>query len=218
MSELELVPVAGRTVLAHGADAFADTRRRAGLNDGTASDFSRYFGRKVDRPGVAYLGAWKDGRLAAFLSIVHVDDWAELNCFSTTSMLKYRPNDALMYAALSYYVGGRACRVVSYGVSSIQARSNAAGLHRFKRKVGFVPVRVHRGFEFHPAVRPLANRLTLTAAHWTANGALRLRPQASRLRKLGGMLACMLGATSMMQAAEANQLEASEAGPRLCVT
>lgn len=202
--QLTIAPVTAAELLAHGGPAFCDTRRRTGLDDGTMAGFRRYFARRgrVDRPGRAYLGAWKDGQLAAFLTVLHVDDWVELGSFSMTAMLRDRPNDALLYAALSYYVGRRRCRVASFGLSSIQARSNAAGLHRFKRKVGFRAIPVHRAFVLHPSLRPFSNRLTLSAAHGAVNAALGLRPRDRRLKKLGGVLACMLGATWMMHAAE----------------
>jgi hypothetical protein len=212
LRELTIAPLSAAEVLAYGAPAFCDTRRRNGLDDGTAAGFRRYFESRVDRPGRSYLGAWKNGHLAAFVTILQLDDWAELSCCSMDAMLWYRPNDALMYVTLASYLTTRRCRVVSYGLSSIQARSNAAGLHRFKRKVGFHPGRVHRAFVLHPSLRALAGDLTLTAAHWTVNRALRVRPRNRQLKKLGGMLACMRGTTSMMQAAESMALP----GDRVC--
>jgi hypothetical protein len=216
LRDLTIAPLTVTELLAHGGPAFCDTRRRNGLDDGTLIRFRRYFAYRINRPGRAFLGAWRDGQLAAFLTIVHVDDWAELGCFSMSSMLGYRPNDALMYAVLTEYLAGRRCRVVSYGLSSIQARTSAAGLHRFKRKVGFHPSRVHRAFVLHPALRPFANRLTLRLAHRAVNGVLRIRPRDRRLKKLGGMLACMLGATWMMRAAEPGRPLAH--GDPLCTT
>jgi hypothetical protein len=195
--ELTIAPLTGAELLAHGARAFSDTRRRTGLDRETVATFRRYFAHRgyIDRPGRAFLGAWKDGQLAAFVKALHVDDWVELTTFAMDSMLRYRPNDALLYGALSHYLGRGGCRVVSFGLSSIQASSNIDGLHRFKLKVGFTPTRVHRAFVLHPSLRPLANRVTLRAARRTVNGALRVRPRSRRLTKLEGMLTCMLQAT-----------------------
>lgn len=193
MRELTIAPLTCREILDHGAPAFCDTRQRTGLDDGTQAGFRNYFGYRIDRPGEGYLGAWKEGRLAAFLTLVHVDDWVELGCFSMDSMLSYRPNDLLMHSALSYFLSDGRCRVVSYGLSSIQARSNAAGLHRFKRKVGFDTIRVHRAFVPHPTIRRFTNALTLTAAHMTVKAALRFRQRDRRLQKIDGMLASMRG-------------------------
>lgn len=206
MRELTIVPLAATELLAHGGPAFCDTRRRNGLDDGTLRGFRRYFASRgrISRPGTTNLGAWKNGELAAFATVLHLDDWAELRCFSMDSMLRHRPNDALLYVVLSQYLVKQECRVVSFGLSSIQANTSAAGLHRFKRKVGFGARRVHRAFVLHPFVRPLANRVALTVAHRMVNAALVVRPRDRRLRKLGGVLACMRGATWMMDAAERN--------------
>ena len=200
LRELTMSWLSPAEVLAHGATAFCDTRRRNHLDDGTAAAFRRYFEHREDRPGRSYLGAWKDGRLAAFVTVIHVDDWVELGSFSMSSMLHYRPNDALMYVALSRYLTEEGCRLVSYGLSSIQARTNAAGLHRFKTKVGFEPIPVHRAFVLHPSIRPYVNRATLTAGYTLVTGALSVRPGNRRLRKLGGMLACMLGGRAVAPA------------------
>lgn len=223
MRELSIAPLTASELLAHGSQAFCDTRRRTGVGGETATSFRRYFAyrHRVDRPGRTYLGAWKGGRLAAFVKILHVDDWVELGLFSMDAMLGYRPNDALLYAVLSHYLAERKCRAVSFGVSSLQAGSNAAGLHRFKRKVGFRPSRVHRAFVLHPSLRVLGSPIALAAARWTVSGALRVRPRDRRLRKLEGMLDSMLGATSMMDAAEGmDGHRASSRWPRrwLCAT
>ena len=217
MRELTIAPVSTTELLAHGMSAFCDTRRRTGLDDGTARGFRRYlsYGGPGDCAARTYLGAWKDGELAAFVSVLHVDDWAELGCFSMDSMLRHRPNDALLYVALSHYLAERHCRVVSFGLSSIQACSNAAGLHRFKRKVGFDARPVRRAFVLHPSLRPFANRVTVTAAHWAVNATLRIRPRDGELKRLGGMLACMRGATWMMRAAERGDDAARRHEPRL---
>jgi hypothetical protein len=194
MRELTIDVVSPAQLLVEGIPAFCDTRQRSHLDDGTATGFRRYFDRWVDQPGRSCLGAWKDGRLAAFVTVVHVDDWAELGSFSMNSMLTHRPNDALMYVVLSRYLTTRRCRVVSYGLSSVETNTKAGGLHRFKTKVGFEPTPVHRAFAVHPALRPLATRATLTAASWMLNAAVSVRPRSRRLKKLEGMLASILGA------------------------
>src|SRR5262249_29660959 len=145
--ELRLMALSLGELLVHGAPAFYDTRRRSGLDDGTSLGFRSYFELHPRLRGRAYLGAWKDSQLAAFVTVLHVDDWVELpGCFSMDSMLQYRPNDLLMHAVLDYYLSQRACHTVSYGLSSIQADTSAEGLHRFKLKVGFDAIAVRRAF------------------------------------------------------------------------
>jgi hypothetical protein len=196
LKELKITPLTADQVLAHGIQAFCDTRRRVGLSDGTPEVFRQRFTAQTSMPEHVYLGAWKDNQLAAFLTITEVDDWAELGCYSMDSLLHYRPNDTLMYRALTHYLVERKCRLVSYGLSSIQAESNAKGLHRFKTKVGFEARAVYRAFVVYPLLRPFVNQLTL----WGVNTALQFRSRDRRLKKAGGILACMLGDTSSLEA------------------
>src|SRR5262249_39990087 len=207
LREFRIAPLSASDVIQHGARAFCDTRQRNGLDDGTLSGFHRYFEHHVSRPGRTYLGAWRNGELAAFLTIVLVDDWAELGSFSATSLLRYRPNDGLFFAALSNYLAYPACRVICYGLSSVEADRETTGLHRFKVKIGFDAQRVHRAFVLHPRIRPFATRAAVAAAHATVRASLRLRPDSRRLKKIGGMLA------SMLQLLSPAVVSASEAAP-----
>lgn len=197
MSELTIAPLTAEQLLAHGAAAFCETRRRVGLSDGTPEVFRRGFVPHATLPGRLLLGAWKDGNVAAFLEITAVDDWAEIECFSTDGLRQYRPNDTLMYTALEYFLVERGYRVVSYGLSSIHAEGNANGLHRFKTKVGFQAIPVHRAFVLHPLLRPLANRAIL----WGMKTAAQLRPADNRLKLASGALAYVLGDTHMLDVA-----------------
>lgn len=193
LSELKIAFLTVDELLAYGAPAFCDTRRRTGLNDGTPEQFRQSVRGYADLEATAFLGAWKEDMLAAFLTITVVDDWAELGCYSADALLQYRPNDTLMYTALSHYLAEQKLRLVSYGLSSIQAESNASGLHRFKIKVGFEAHPVHRAFVPHPYLRPFVNQSVL----WGVNRALRFRPKDRRLKKLGGALEYMLGGSRM---------------------
>ncbi len=198
--ELTISSLLPDQVLAHGTQAFCETRRRLGLSDGTPKEFHRRFVAEVSLPEVVYLGAWKDNQLAAFLSILEVDDWVEITgCFSIDSLRQYRPNQTLLYSAFSHYLVERRCSLVCGGLSSIHADSNA-GLHIFKKKVGYEARPVHRAFVLHPLLRPLANRLTL----WGVNTALRLKPEDQCLMKARGILASILGDTYMLEVAAKN--------------
>ena len=74
LRELRIGPITSDQLLAHGVQAFCDTRRRVGLSDGTPEEFQRRFTLRARCPGHVFLGAWKDDKLAAFLSITEVDD------------------------------------------------------------------------------------------------------------------------------------------------
>lgn len=204
LKELMIAPLTSEQLLVHGTQAFCDTRRRVGLSDGTPEEFRQRFTTHARLAEHVYLGAWRDNQLVTFLSIIEVDDWVEFEgCFSMDALRQYRPNDTLIYSALCHYLVERRCRLVTYGLSSIQAESNTAGLHRFKMKVGFEARPVHRAFAAHPLLRPFVNQLTL----WIVDSALRFRSGDRRLRKAGGVLASMFGDTSGLEAAAGSMSE-----------
>lgn len=199
LKELRIAPLAPADLLAHGTQAFYDTRRRVGLSDGTPEEFRQRFSWRAQCEGHVFLGAWRDDQLAAFLSLIEVDDWVEIeSCYSMNALLSFRPNDTLMYSVLSHYLHEREFCVVCYGLSSIQAENNAAGLYAFKMKVGFEAQPVHRAFVLHPFLRPFANRLTLRSM----NAALRFWPRGRVLKKAEGMLAYVLGEERLPEAME----------------
>ncbi|MGZ3598558.1 MAG: hypothetical protein ACXWQR_13985 [Ktedonobacterales bacterium] len=197
LSELTIASLTPEQLLAHGAPAFCETRRRVGLRDGTPEVFRSRFVPHATLPGRLLLAAWRGDNVAAFLEITEVDDWAEIECFSMDAFLQYRPNDTLLYSALHHYLVERRSRVVSYGLSSIHSESNASGLHRFKTKVGFQAIPVHRAFVLHPLLRPLINRATL----WGMKAATQFSPRDNRLKLAYGTLASVLGDTHMLDVA-----------------
>jgi hypothetical protein len=76
--ELRIEPVTADQLIAHGAQTFRDTLRRNGLRDTTPEDFRRQILLRAKCPGHVFLGAWRGEKLAAYLSIVEVDDWVEI--------------------------------------------------------------------------------------------------------------------------------------------
>lgn len=197
LKELNVAWLLPEQLLSHGVTAYCDTRRRVGLGDGTPAEFIRRFVQRSRCPGHVFLGAWKDDKLAAFLSIAEVDDWAEIEgCFSADALLETRPNDTLMHAALFHYMVEEGRRIVSYGASSIQEARNAQGLHAFKTKVGFQAKPVHRVFLLHPLLRPFANRFAILGVK-----AMRgLFPRNRLVNKASGVLDILLGNGRTVQA------------------
>jgi ribosomal protein S18 acetylase RimI-like enzyme len=178
------------TFLERGEKPFCDTRRRVGLSDGTPRAFRRTFQHFCENPAHHVIGAWAGDTLAAFMTVVTVDDWGDLYAFAANEHLRLCPNNGLIHFALDYFLAQHRIRVVNYGLSSIQEVSNAKSLHAFKKKVGFQCHPVHRAVVFHPFMRPLANRATLTALR-----AYRfLQPGNLPVRKAAGILATYLGA------------------------
>jgi uncharacterized protein (UPF0248 family) len=129
-----------------GMLAFKDTRTRVGLNDGTEAHFKDKFLGLKELKTYKIWGAFLGEIVIAYIIANEAECWAELSLYSATDYLNYRPNDYLMFYILNYYLVERKFVFVSYGLSSIQFDSNKDGLHRFKLKIGFNPIPVHRVF------------------------------------------------------------------------
>jgi hypothetical protein len=182
---LRFEPVGWDSLLKHGATAYCDTRSRVGLSDGTLEGFQSHFSLLSGIPGHSIMGAWFNNTLIAFMSLIVVDDWVEIQgSFSANQQLDLRPNDGLVAYALDYFLIQGHFDTVSFGLSSSQQVSNAAGLHRFKRKIGFQAKPVHRVFAVHPLIRPLVNPLSLAVLELLQ----KVNPKDRRIRKATGML------------------------------
>jgi len=172
----------------HGFSAFKDTRERTGLSDGTPEVFEKRFSLFLENPGHHVLGAWKGTRMIAFMMLTVVDDWVEIGGFSTNDGLSLRPNNGLAHVVLEHFLKERRFRVISYGFSSIQEKSNAKGLHNFKLKCGFSASPVHRQFAYPKLLSPFINKFTLKSIRF----ALVVFPRNRLLKKGGGMLSWLI--------------------------
>jgi hypothetical protein len=182
LNEFQIRFVEESEILRLGKQAYGDTLGRTGLSAAQRESFESVFGRP--RPDRRYLGAFKGDQLAAYLLVTEVDDWVSIGGYSANEFLPLRPNNGLIYYVLHHYLIERKFRVVDYGLSSIQADSKVEGLHKFKLKMGFESVAVHRAFVVNPLLRPLANRVS-----WRlVNGMLKLSPQHPILKKAEGAL------------------------------
>jgi hypothetical protein len=177
------------TVYAQGLTAFADTRRRVGLSDGTPEQFRRRMERFASHPAHAAVGALKDDVLCAFMTLAVVDDWVEIEgCFSADQHRSLCPNDGLAHFVLSHYLAEGRVNTVSYGLSSVQDTHPGEGLHLYKQKVGFEAIPVHRAFVLHPMARPFVTPLTRQGVTLIR----RLFPRHRLLKKADGILASLL--------------------------
>ncbi len=109
-----------------------------------------------------------------------IDDWAAVAAYAANEHLRSCPNNGLLHFALDHCLAQGRCRVVSYGLSSIQEVNRTATLDSFKKKVGFEARPVHRDLQFHPLLRPLVNPLTYWIARGVRKLALTIGPYARR--------------------------------------
>ena len=181
------------TFLKHGEKCFCDTRRRNDLSDGIPEVFRDKFVHFDRNPAHRILGAWAYECLAAYVALIMVDDWVKIYPYAADDHLKGCPVNGIVHFTLEHYLVQRKFRLVNYGLSSVQEASKASGLHKFKKKLGFECLPVHRAVVFHPLLRPLANRGSL----WALRACRALFPGNSPLRRAAGLLAAYLGKTPM---------------------
>ena len=171
-----------------GYPAFRDTRTRVGLNDGTEENFLHRC-KLMERKGNYIAGAWKDDQLVAYTTLILIDDAVEIEgSFSMDQFLNLCPNDGLMHFVLDYFFTIQRYNLVSYGLSSIQLGHENAGLDKYKKKVGFHALPIHRRFEFHPLFQPFISPYTLVILKL----ALVLSPKSRILCKAAGVLSASI--------------------------
>jgi hypothetical protein len=160
-----------------GFQAYRDKHARCGVSR-TPESFKTELGREesLDR----YIGALKDGRLAAFLVVTEVEDWVSIGpSYSVDEALPLRPNNGLFSYTLHHYLVERKFRLVNDGMANFPITPKVEALHRFKVKMGFEACPVHRAFLVNPLLRPVVNRVS-----WRlVKGLVRLFPRNAILRK-----------------------------------
>lgn len=165
-------------ILRLGMPAYGESHARFGLGQVTREQFETVFGRA--KPVHRYIGAFRDARLAAFLCLTQVDNWASLGAsYSLDECLPLRPNNGLHHFALHHYLVEKKFHSVDDGLSNFPITPKVETLHRFKVKVGFEAVPVYRVFVVNPLLRPIVNRTFLKVTH----GLIRMWPSNSLLKK-----------------------------------
>jgi hypothetical protein len=114
-----------------------ETARRQGRKSQYADpDYWRKYCKATQATsGVSAWGAFVDGRLAAFLVAIEVDNWAEwVVNHSSTALLKKYPNNALVFRAAQHFFQKKGCEGICYGLGSLEATPH---LDHFKERMGW---------------------------------------------------------------------------------
>jgi hypothetical protein len=168
-------------VRTHGRAINDDTLRRIKLQD--RYPWERYWeavARATDC--VEVWGALVDGTLAAYSVAVRADRCCEiLIARSTSEMLKFYPNNALLFTVVRDMLARPDVDEVLFGV---QALDRTDGTDAFKLSLGFDKSPIRQRVVFHPMLRPaLQNPLAVRLL-----GALAARrPDSEIWRKLHGL-------------------------------
>jgi hypothetical protein len=169
-------------VAAHGREVNEDTLRRIHLRDPYPWD--AYWRAVAQSPCVEAWGAFVDGALAAYLVGVLADRCCELLVARSSSpLLRFYPNNALLYTVVREMFGRAEIDQVFFGVESLE---NYDGIDTFKLSMGFAKSPIRQRVVLHPLLRPiLQNALARRALTALADR----RPQDERWRKLRGIVA-----------------------------
>jgi hypothetical protein len=173
-----------------GFQAYAETEARHGYDADP-----RLFERMADRwRGCALYeiwGAWQGEDLAAWLTVLKVDDWAMVDLVrARTTALSGRPNNALLYLAGRHALVEERRRYVTLGTSSLQIGANEQSMHRYKVDMGYEAVPMRRVFVSRPTYRPI---LESRAMSWVWDRLSRTFPRSAPLRKVAGMARLLSG-------------------------
>lgn len=168
-----------------GYCSLADTEARHGYSPPARDSVRRLADRLRGSRWHELWGAWKDGQLAAWTIVLKADDWAGIVAArSCTATMSGCPNNAIVYEATRLALVHEKRRYVTYGLSSAQTGINELSMHRFKTRMGFDALPMHRKFVLHPLLRSL---IEPRVSAWLVGRLSRLWPHSVQLRKLAGM-------------------------------
>jgi len=173
-----------------GFAAYAETEARHGYAAALPL-FRRLADRWKGCPFHEIWGAWQGEELAAWLTVLKVDDWAMVEVVrSRTSALSGRPNNALLYLAGRQALVEERRRYVTLGTSSLQVGADEQSMHRYKVDMGYEAVPLRRVFAAPRLVRPV---LEARATSWALDHMAAAFPRSGPLRKLAGMSRLLSG-------------------------
>lgn len=159
LKRLEVRQVTPDEVARTGYSSYADTCKRHGITPITRASFvSKWRDDTAHRQGREIWAALAGDQIAA-LGIVHLcGQWAEIaSTSSADAHLNDYPNHALFYTILRDLMHRDGIESVSYGLSSVQSRSNRDTLHHFKLSVNLEAIPVIRSISVNPILRPVVN-------------------------------------------------------------
>jgi hypothetical protein len=167
-----------------GWELIRDTAGRQARNADFADqpEWRRYCAAAAGIQDFEAWGAYRQGRLAAFLVGACVDDYYYiLHQASRTADLKNYPNNALIYLVTKLKMSDPEIQVGSYGLDSIE---DTPGLKNFKQRMGFYRRPLNQKILINPMGKWLKSKIAKTMVmHLLKN-----YPQNNYLRKIAALL------------------------------
>ena len=178
-------------LVAKGSAAYVDTLARYGDLRGAETSLRAYAEAQRGQSFYDIWGAWLGDQLAAWTTVLKIDDWAMVNvCRSLTESLRLAPNNALRFAFTRHLLVTEGRALVSSGLSSLRADGHEMGIHSYKTSMGFAARPVRRCFAAHPLIRPV---LEGRAGAWVLERLARAAPGVATLRKAAVLARLMSG-------------------------
>ena len=182
---LTLKNVSAEELFTEGFQPYSEMRKRAGLDDFSHEHFIQHFKEKNIREHNFTIGAYHEGKLISYISLLVIDNFVEIEGpFTLNDALQYRPNEFLIYTALDYYINQMNIPLVTYGFSSIQEMNKESSLHSFKLKCGFEAIPINRKFRFSTELMLFVNPVSRFVVKYLT----KLFPSNRMLRKINGVM------------------------------
>jgi hypothetical protein len=180
-ARIEQIPAA--RIAEEGWDLEVETCRRQGRDVPVTRDaWRRRYLAADSLPGFEGWGAIVEGRLAACLLALRIDDWYELlSQQSRTESLNSRSNNALAFVATRSMLQRPDVRGVLYTIESLAAPRS---VDEFKFRMGYEAMPVRQLVAFHPWVE----RLVGSRVHRLLSAAVHQYPRTTALAKAEGMV------------------------------
>jgi hypothetical protein len=166
----EVRPLPFDVIAAEGREADANTVARQGRGSRHADTrWARYWQAAAATPGMEGWGAFADGKLAAFLVTVMLEDRVEfLLARSRDDCLDAYPNNALVYTVAHEMLVGRGVHQITFGLESLEP---VGPLDQFKFGMGFRTAPLRQRIVFHPLAHAVLGRGAVRAmVHRWASG------------------------------------------------
>jgi hypothetical protein len=174
-----------------GYAAKAETDERHGYPPPPRESVPAFVGVRRHSPFHEAWGAWRGDDLAAWITLVKVDQWAEFEVApSRTAAMPLAPNNILRYECLRSLLGDEKRSEVVTGVSAVRLGSDQRAMHEYNTRIGFEAIPMRRVFLPHPLLAPFLRPRLAYAMLRRLSAA---RPASALLAKAAGMAGVLSG-------------------------
>jgi hypothetical protein len=186
LERCEIRPVESGELLEQGLQLNLDSMRRQGRFDpefGERKQWKRLVAAVDKSPALSAVGAFVNGRLAAYAITCREDGWLHiLHGMTRPSEMPNCPSPALHFHITRQVALDPSLEAVSAGLVSLV---ELPGLHEFKLRMGYELLPMRSAIHLHPR---LAALMTSAPALGLVKAFRRLRPRDQRLERVSAVL------------------------------